>query len=92
MSKFPPCQGHRIQECQGIFFSAVLILVLVLAGGACKKNETLQLAGTTERRVLELSAPISEIIVGIPVQEGQRVQENDLVNELGPFFFGDICR
>jgi HlyD family secretion protein len=82
MRGFPRHQGHRLQECQGAFFSVVFILVLVLGGGACKKSETLQLAGMTERRVLELSAPISEIIVDMPVEEGQRVQENDLVVQL----------
>jgi HlyD family secretion protein len=63
-------------------FSVSLILSLFFGGAACRQTEVFQLAGTTERRVLELSAPISEIIVDIPVQEGQQVNANDLVVQL----------
>ncbi len=67
---------------RGWLLSSVLIPLLLLCGASCRRTESLQLAGTTERKVLELSAPISEIIVSIPVEEGKRVQENDLVVQL----------
>lgn len=48
---------------------------LALAAGllAACGGETLELVGTVERQNLELAAPLSEEIVEIPVQVGQRV-------------------
>jgi HlyD family secretion protein len=62
-----------------IFFS-VLLIVIIPAG--CKKSELFQLAGTVERKTLELSAPISEIIVEIPVKEGERIDADMVVVQL----------
>ncbi len=59
---------------------AVLASILYLPG--CRKSERLQLAGTVERKTLELSAPISEIIVDIPVKEGDRVEAGQVVVQL----------
>jgi HlyD family secretion protein len=73
-------QRRRMSRCW--YYLPWFILILIFSGAACRRTEALQLAGTTERRVLELSAPISEIIVDIPVEEGQRVKENDLIVQL----------
>ncbi len=82
MAKDRPAQRRRQMNFPDGCYPPFLILVLVLGGAACRQTEALQLAGTTERRVLELSAPISEIVVEIPVQEGQRVKTNDLIVQL----------
>jgi len=62
-----------------IFFSGVSISIIPTG---CKKSELFQLAGTVERKTLELSAPISEIIVEIPVKEGERIDADMVVVQL----------
>jgi len=63
-----------------IFFS-ILSIIFNLVGG-CKRSELFQLAGTVERKTLELSAPISEIVVEIPVKEGERIDADRVVVQL----------
>jgi len=58
----------------GLFALAVL-----LAG--CDVAEV-DLAGTVERRVVELAAPASEVIVELPVAEGERVAAGEVVVQL----------
>jgi HlyD family secretion protein len=41
-----------------------------------------QLAGSVERTILEIAAPISEVIVEIPVERGTRVAANDVIVRL----------
>jgi HlyD family secretion protein len=53
------------------------VLLLAACGG-----ETLDLAGTVERKALELAAPISEVIVDLPVGEGERVEAGQVVVQL----------
>lgn len=60
---------------------ASIILSLTCAS-ACKRGVTIQLVGIVERKALELSAPISEIIADIPVQENQRIEKGDIVVQL----------
>ena len=61
----------------------VLIIVSFFIGVCgCKKSEMLQLAGTVERKTLELSAPISEVIVDILAEEGQRVEAGQIVVQM----------
>lgn len=63
----------------------VLIFLFVCLFGvtsSCKKSELLQLAGTVERKTLELSAPTSEIIVDILAEEGERVEAGQIVVQL----------
>ncbi len=67
-------------------FSTLLALVLVLVTGliltSCDGSETLHLAGTVERRTLELATPVSEVITALPVEEGQRVAAEQIVVQL----------
>lgn len=61
----------------------VLIIASFFIGvSGCKKSEMLQLAGTVERKTLELSAPISEVIVDILAAEGQRVEAGQIVVQM----------
>lgn len=61
----------------------VLIIASFFIGVCgCKKSEMLQLAGTVERKTLELSAPISEVIVDILAEEGQRVEADQIVVQM----------
>lgn len=53
---------------------AALLTLLAGCGG-----EVLELVGTVERKHLELTAPLSEEIVDLPVAVGQRVAAGDLV-------------
>ncbi len=55
---------------------------IVLCSEGCRKSGSLQLAGTVERKTLELSAPISEVIVEIPVKEGERVDAGQVIVQL----------
>lgn len=71
---FPPI--HR----KVIFF--LCLIPLLLFWPSCRKYETIQLAGMIERKTLELSAPISEIIVDIPVKEGQRIEAGQVIVQL----------
>jgi HlyD family secretion protein len=61
----------------------ILIIAAILACiSGCRKSEMLQLAGTVERKTLELSAPISEVIVDILADEGERVEAGQVVVQL----------
>jgi len=60
-------------------FVACLACLFALAGCG---GDQLDLAGTVERRALELGAPISEVIVEIPVEVGQAVEAGALVVKL----------
>jgi len=59
-----------------------IIVALFIGLSGCKKSERLQLAGTVERKTLELSAPISEVIVDILAEEGERVEAEQIVVQL----------
>ncbi len=61
---------------------ALLVLAIPMALASCGDDETLRLAGTVERKTLELAAPVSEVIVEIPVAEGDRVGAGDLLVQL----------
>ena len=60
----------------------LLCLSIIFSINTCKKAEVFQLAGTVERKTLELSGPISEVITQIPVKEGQRVEADQIVVQL----------
>ncbi len=55
------------------------LFVAALLVGACSGAEVFDLVGTVERTTLEITAPISEIIVDIPVKRGERVTAGELV-------------
>ncbi len=42
----------------------------------------IELAGTVERKVLELATPISEVITALPLAEGERVEAGQIVVQL----------
>jgi HlyD family secretion protein len=60
-----------------LYFLAALILI-----ANCGGKESLELAGTLERRTLEISAPISEIIVDLPVKVGEQVEKDTVIVQL----------
>ncbi|MCH9651751.1 MAG: efflux RND transporter periplasmic adaptor subunit [Deltaproteobacteria bacterium] len=55
-----------------------MLLPLMGCGGA----DVFELVGTVERKNLELAAPVSEVIVEIPVTRGQRVNAGEVVVRL----------
>lgn len=75
--------GHRPAPT-GPTLSAALALVLTVAATAVAGcgGETLELAGTVERKALELAAPVSAEIVDIPADVGSRVAAGEVVVQL----------
>ncbi|HSR69923.1 MAG TPA: efflux RND transporter periplasmic adaptor subunit [Acidobacteriota bacterium] len=67
-----------MQALRGI--ATLVVLLAALAG--CSGGETFELVGTVERKNIELAAPVSEVIVDIPVQVGQRVEAGELIAQL----------
>jgi len=61
-------------------FLLFLMAVMIIAG--CSGKEKLEPAGTLERRTLEISAPISEIIVDLPVKVGEQVEKDTVIVQL----------
>lgn len=62
----------------GAFFTAALLFV-----AACQPNDgDLILVGSVERTLVELAAPVSEVIVAIPVERGERVRPWQVLVEL----------
>ena len=59
--------------------SALLAVALAFAGCG---GEVFHLAGTVERTTLEIAAPISEVIVEIPVGAGSRVGADEVIVRL----------
>lgn len=61
-------------------------LAMVLAGPLATLTgcgaETVELAGTVERKLLELAAPVSAVIVELPVDVGERVAAGEVVVQL----------
>jgi HlyD family secretion protein len=57
-------------------------LALLLLAGACGGGKVFHLAGTIERTILEITAPISETVVEIPVERGARVAAGDVIVRL----------
>ena len=49
---------------------------------SCGGDRVYRLAGTVERTTLEVAAPISEVIVDIPVSVGQRVEAGQILVQL----------
>ncbi len=59
-----------------------LLLLGALLWIACRGESILHLAGTVERTMLELAAPVSEELVEVPVHLGARVAAGDVVAKL----------
>jgi HlyD family secretion protein len=59
-----------------------LVAVVLLLAGCRDEGDTLQLVGTVERTLVELSAATSEVIVAMPVERGQRVRPGEVVVQL----------
>ena len=60
----------------------MLILVVIAAAFACGGSDELELSGLLERRTLEVSAPISEIIVDLPVEVGDHIKKDSIIVQL----------
>lgn len=60
----------------------LLILVVIAAAFACGGSDELELSGLLERRTLEVSAPISEIIVDLPVEVGDHIKKDSIIVQL----------
>ncbi len=58
-----------------------LLLALAAAAAGCRR-QPLQLAGSVERTALELAAPVSEVIVDLPLAVGERVEAGGVVVKL----------
>ena len=58
------------------------IPALVIAGLLWGCDADTELAGTVERKMLELATPVSEVITELPVAEGERVEAGQLVVQL----------
>ena len=69
---------NRVKYCGKI--ALILAVITVLIG--CSGSEELELAGILERRTLEASAPISEIIVDLPLKVGDHVQKGTIIVQL----------
>lgn len=63
---------HSIHRDRPEGYRLAVAFVVFLALGGCGKK-VFELAGTVERTTLEITAPISEVIVEIPVTAGSRV-------------------
>lgn len=57
-------------------------MAVLFAVTGCGDSDTLKLPGTLERRALEVSAPISEIIVDLPVKVGDHVSKGSIIVQL----------
>lgn len=63
-------------------WSRGLLLLGALSWSACGGETTYHLAGTVERTMLELAAPVSEELVEMPVNLGSRVEAGQMVAKL----------
>jgi len=59
--------------------SWLLVVGLGIGLSGCGSDTVFELVGTTERKTLELAAPVSEVIIDIPVALGQRVAAGEVV-------------
>lgn len=61
--------------------SGVVVLVAVSIAG-CGGGDVYHLAGSVERTILEITAPVPEVVVEIPVQRGSRVEAGAVIVRL----------
>lgn len=64
-----------------VLILAILITTLITTV-ACGGRDELELVGLLERRTLEVSAPISEIIVELPVEVGDHIEKDSIIVQL----------
>ncbi len=57
-----------------------IVLVAAILFSSCDAG--VELAGTVERKVLELATPVSEVITELPLAEGERVEAGQIVVQL----------
>jgi HlyD family secretion protein len=69
--------GRRLRAAAGV--------VAFMAGCSGDGHEVV-LVGTLERTLVELSAPVSEVIIEVPVERGQRVEPDQVLVRLDPVF------
>jgi len=70
--------AHGRYRASAIFGATVLLSMLA----ACGDSSSFHLVGTVERQALELAAPVSEVIVEVPVATGDRVAAGQIVVQL----------
>jgi HlyD family secretion protein len=66
----------------GKLFVILSIFLSIAFTFACGGADELELAGLLERRTLEVSAPISEIIVDLPVNVGDHIAKDTIIVQL----------
>jgi len=59
-----------------------LLLSTLLAASACSRDTHVPAVGTIERHRFEIAATANELIIAMPVQEGQTVRQGELVAQL----------
>jgi HlyD family secretion protein len=72
-------KNAKTVACGKHFVLLLLGLVFILG---CGGSDELELSGTLERRTLEVSAPISEIIVALPVKVGDHIDKGSIIVQL----------
>jgi HlyD family secretion protein len=60
----------------------LLLTAVLIAVFGCGSSSKLELPGTLERRTLEVSAPVSEIIVDLPAKVGDHVTKGTIIVQL----------
>jgi HlyD family secretion protein len=71
----------------------VWVTIAGLAAACGESPDDLQLVGTIERTLVELTAPASESIVGVSVERGQRVEKGDPLLQLdSTFALAEVAR
>ncbi len=60
----------------------LVFFLIIFAAGSCTKPDELLLPGILERRAIEVSAPVSEIIVDLPVKVGDVIPKDTIVVQL----------
>lgn len=76
---------NRLRGARTPLRVALLLTAVALACAACGREErALELPGSVERTLVEVSSPHAETVIEIPVRRGQRVARGDLLVRLDP--------
>lgn len=66
-------------------FARLAACLLAILAGACFRDDgRVRLVGTTERTLIELVAPVAEVVTELPAQRGVRVEPGHVVARLDP--------
>ncbi len=61
-----------------------MALLALLSAGCHRNTDSVELVGSVERTLIELSAAASEVIVALPVERGAHVNPGDVIVRLDP--------